>query len=74
MVMCFNLVTHVLKTTGKWKSEEVNFCIVTTEVIFQTILQNVTWLFALTSWPAGKRKVLNAVSFCSVITEMGFQS
>jgi len=42
MVMWFNLVPHILKRTGKRKSEKVNFCNVTTEVIFfQTILQNV---------------------------------
>ena len=25
MIMCFNLVTHILKTAGKWKSEIVKF-------------------------------------------------
>jgi len=49
MIISINPVTHILKRTGKRKYEKVNFCNVTTEVIFQSLLQNITWLFAITS-------------------------
>jgi len=62
MVMWFNLVPHILKRTGKRKSEKVNFCNVTTEVIFSdnfSRMHNMVMCFNLVTHilkRTGKRK------------------